>query len=138
MRTFKSVFGVISALGPVLYCGGLLYFFFDQAGGSVQQAEDMGLGPTLIGLGVVGLLFCIPLLYKIMRLITGPRSPRSGGDGGPSASTGDEESGFDADAVIARYMARQTTEAAPNAPAISPTRPSTSPAKRQGFGRKIR
>jgi hypothetical protein len=51
---------------PILYCGGLLYYFLDFSG-SVQEAEMDGLGPTLLGLGVVGLLFCIPFIVKIVR-----------------------------------------------------------------------
>jgi len=52
----KSEFGVIGALVPILYCGSLLYYFLDFSG-SVQEAETDGLGPTLLGLGAVGLLF---------------------------------------------------------------------------------
>jgi hypothetical protein len=74
VQSFKSAFGVISALLPVVYFGGLLYYFFDQAG-SLQQADDMGLSPTLLGLRVVGLLFCVPLIYRILKLFNGPRSP---------------------------------------------------------------
>ena len=135
MRTLKSVFGVTRALVPVLYCGGLLYYFLDVSG-SVQEAETIGLGPTLLGLGVVGLLFCIPLILKIVRIFARPRSPGSGG--GPDTSGRDDESGIEADAAIARYMARQSAQAAPNAPIVSLAREGGGPARRPGFGRKIR
>ena len=135
MRTLKSVFGVIGAVVPVLYCGGLLYYFLDLSG-SVQEAEQDGLGPTLLGLGIVGLLFCIPLIVKIVRIFAGPRSPGSGGRGGPDASTHDGE--FDADAAVARYMARRSAEAAPGSPAAPPAHERGGPARRPGFGRKIR
>jgi hypothetical protein len=72
----KSVFGVIAALVPVLYCGGLLYYFLDNTG-SVEDATAIGLGPTLLGLGAIGLIFCIPLIVKAVRLFSGPRSPES-------------------------------------------------------------
>ena len=135
MRNLKSVFGLIKALGPVLYCGSLLYYFLDVAG-SVQEAETIGLGPTLLGLAAVGLLFCIPLIVKIVRIFAGPRSPGSGGRGGPDGSTHDSE--FDADAAVARYMARRSPEAAPSSPAAPPAHEGGGPARRQSFGRKIR
>ena len=137
MRTLKPVFGVIGALVPILYCGSLVYYFFDLSG-SVQEAETIGLGPTLLGLGVVGLLFCIPLIMKIVRIFVGPRSPGSGGRGGPDASTHDAEGGFDADAALTRYMARRSAEAAPGSPAALPAHEGGGPARRPSFGRKIR
>jgi hypothetical protein len=137
MPTLKSVFGVIGLLLPILYCGGLIYYFLDLSG-SVQDAETIGLGPTLVGLAAVGLLFCIPLMVKIVRIFAGPRSPGSGGRGGPDASTDDGEGGFDADAVLARYMARRPTEAAPGSPVAPPAPQGGGPARRPSFGRKIR
>ena len=137
MRNLKSVFGLIKALGPVLYCGSLLYYFLDVAG-SVQEAETIGLGPTLLGLAAVGLLFCIPLIVKIVRIFARPRSPGSGGRDGPDAPTHDGEGGFDADAVVARYMARRSPEAAPSSPAAPPAHEGGGPARRPGFGRKNR
>src|SRR4051812_25746859 len=107
MRNLKSVFGLAGAVVPVIYCGGLLYYFFDISGGSVEGAETIGLGPTMIGLGAVGLFFCTPLIVKIMRLVSRPRSPGSG----PDKPTDDDGSGFDADAAIARYMAQRSAEA---------------------------
>ena len=132
MRTLKSRFGVMGAIVPILYCGYLLYYFLDLSG-SMQEAETDGLGPTLIGLGAVSLLFSIPLIMKVVRIFAGPRSPGSG----PDASAGDDESGFDADAAIARYMAGRSADAAPNAPSAPPAHRG-GPAKPSGFGRKIR
>jgi hypothetical protein len=135
---FKSIFGVMGALVPILYCGYLLYYFLDLSG-SVQEAQMDGLGPTLLGLGVVGLLFCIPLIVKIVRIFARPRSPGSGGRGGPDAPTDDGEDGFDADAVVARYMARRSAEAAPGSPRLAPpARQGGGPARGPSFGRKIR
>jgi hypothetical protein len=131
VRSFKSVSGVAGALIPVLYCGGLLYYFLDVAG-SVQEAEEIGLGPTVLGLGAVGLLFSIPLILKVLRLFRGPRSggntPRDNGH-----DDGDDDGGFDADAAISRYMARRATEAAAAAtpaPAPRPAPKSGGPAGR--------
>ena len=129
--------GVLSALMPVVYCGGLLYYFLDLSG-SVQEAEEIGLGPTVLGLGAVGLLFSIPLILKILRLFRKPRPPGVGG--GRPMGDDDDDGGFDADAVIARYLARRAVEEAA-APAPRPARQMGGPAKhpsspRPGFGRK--
>ena len=132
MQSLKSAAGLIRVLVPVLYCGGLLFYFFDISGGSVEGVETIGLGPTMIGLGAVGLLFCIPLILKTMRIVSGPRSPGSG----PDKPTDEDRSGFDADAAIARYMAQRSAEAVPSAPAARPARPAGGPASRPGFGRR--
>lgn len=135
MRSLKSVFGIAGALVPIGYCGYLLYYFLDL-GGSVQEVEDMGLGPTVLGLGVVAALFCIPLIFKIMKLFHGPGSPRSGG-GAPNYDDGDDDDGgAAAEAAIARYMARKSAEDAISAPAARPTQQRSNPSGRPSFGRK--
>jgi hypothetical protein len=135
VRKVKSGFGVIAALLPVLYCGGLLYYFIDTSG-SIHQASEIGLGPTLAGLAAVGLLFCIPLFLKIARFLSGPRSPGSDGSGGPDKSGSGGESGFDAAAVVDRYLASRPAEHA-SAPVIAPRATQVAaPGKRSGFGRK--
>ena len=134
MQSLKSAVGLIRVLVPVLYCGGLLFYFFDISGGSAEGVEAIGLGPTMIGLGAVGLLFCVPLIVKIMRIVSGPRSPGSG----PDKPADDDDSGFDADAAIARYMAQRSAEAVPSAPAARPARPAGGSAPRPGFGRRGR
>jgi hypothetical protein len=137
MPTLKSIVGVIGGLAAVLYCGGLLYYFLDVSG-SVHEAQEIGLGPTLLGLGAVGLLFCIVLIVRIVRIFfAGPRAPGSDGRGGPDASTHDGEDGFDADALVARYMARRSTQAAPGSPAAPPAHEGVGQASRPSFGRKI-
>ena len=134
MRTLKPAFGVIGALMPVLYCGSLLYYFFDVSG-SVEGAQELGLGPTLIGLGAGGMLFCIPLIIKLMRIFRAPPAPGSGGR--PDAPTDDTDNGFDADAAIARYMAQRSAEGAPApSPAARPAQGGGGPAR--GFGRRVR
>ena len=124
MRTLKSRFGVIGALVPIFYCGSLIYYFLDLSG-SMQEAGEDGLSPTQLGLGVVSLLFAIPLMMKVVRIFTRPRS-------GPDAPTDDDKSGFDADAAIARYLAQRSTDA----PIVSPGR--GEPARPSGFGRRTR
>jgi hypothetical protein len=136
VRALKPVFGLISTIFAVLYCGYLIHYFL-HVSGSFEDAQKEGLGPTIVGLGIVGLFFLIVLIVKLVLIFVALRSPRSGGDGGPHGPTGDGDGGFDADAVIARYMARQSAEAASNSSA-TPTRPqSGGPPKRPGFGRKI-
>jgi len=132
MRNLKSAFGLAGAIVPVIYCGGLLYYFFG-VGGSIEGVETIGLGPTIIGLGAVGLLFCIPVILKLMRIFGGPP-----GSGGPPGRDDRDEDGFDADAAIARYMAQRSAEAAPPVPTARPVHKSGAPAARPGFGRRGR
>ncbi len=126
------MFGVIRVLLPVLYCGGLIYYFLDQAG-SVEEAESFGLSSTLLGLGVVGLLFSILLIVRIVRMFAGPPSPGSGRHDGPDAPTPDDEGGFDADAAIARYMASRSPD-----PAAPLAHGGGGPARPPSFGRRTR
>ena len=107
MGTPKSMFGVIGALVAVLYWGGLLYYFFDVAG-SVENARQLGLGPTLLAIAAFGLLFLIVLVVRIARMAGRPPSPGKDGHDGSDASKHDDEGGFDADAAIARYMASRS------------------------------
>jgi hypothetical protein len=118
--------------------GGDAACYFLDLSGSVEQAKMDGLGPTLLGLGAVGLLFCIPLIVKIVRIFAGPRSPGSGGRGGPDGSTHDSEGGFDADAALARYMAGRSEEAVAGPPVAPPTHDGRGLATRPSFGRKIK
>jgi hypothetical protein len=135
MRSLKSLFGVAGALVPIGYCGYLLYYFLDLSG-SVEEVKNNGLGPTVLGLGVVAALFCIPLIFKIMRLFRGPGSPRSGGDAPKYDDGDDDDGGAAAEAAIARYMARKSAESATTALAPRPAQQSGGPAKRPSFGRK--
>jgi hypothetical protein len=131
MRTLKSALGIAGALIPIVYCGGLIYYFLDLTG-SVAEAEANGLGPTLLGLAVVGLLFCIPLVVKLIRMLIGSGPSASGGRGGDATSKQDD---VDADALVARYMARRTAEAATDAPL---PHQGGDPAPRPTFGRKVK
>lgn len=110
MRTMKLTFGLIAAAIPVIYCGGLLLYF-----GGVRSAfggmVDSQLGPTMIGLGAIGLVFLILFVLKILRLFGGKGAPAAGGGGGADKTPKDEGSDFDPDAALARYLARQSSGA---------------------------
>lgn len=128
MRMFK----LILAFLPIAYCGWLLFYFLGQGGVNDGPVAD-GLGPTVIGLGVVGLLFCIPLVFKLIRLVVTTRGPEPDADR-PDIPAPKEESSFDADAVIARYLARKQAEAR-GLPSASTQRDGAP--QRPSFGRKI-
>jgi len=136
MRSLRSVFGVIGAFVAVLYCGYLLYYFLNLSG-SVEEAVTDGLGPTLVGLGAVGLLFCALFVWRVVRIFGRPRSPGPGGRTGQNASIDDDESGVEADAMLARYMARRSADAA-DSPATPSAPKDGGPAARATFGRRNR
>jgi len=133
VRALKPVLGLLSTIFAVGYCGYLIYYFYNVSG-SVQDVENNGLGPIMVGLGIVGSVFLIVLIVKLALVFAAWRSPKSRrGSDGP---TRDDDDGFDPDAVIARYMARQAAEAAANPPSLPPTNAGGGPAGRTGFGRK--
>jgi hypothetical protein len=119
----KSVLGWIGALLPVAYCLGFVYYFQSNFGG-FEGAMAIGLGPTMLGLGGIGLLFCLPLVFKIVRLAAGPGKPAPGYE-----AKAEEEPAFDADAALARYMARKASGEIVPPPAPVEARPT--------FGRKL-
>lgn len=133
MKGLKSAFDMIRAFMPVVYCGGLLGYFLYVSNGSLENANALGLGPTFMGLGVIGLIFCIPLALKLIRLFRRP--PSSGSGGGPDAPDND---GFDPDAAIARYMAQRLGEALSARPSAAPAPRGNGPGKPSGFGRRGR
>ena len=127
MRALKPLFGVIQAVVPVIYCGGLLYYFLDFSG-SVENAKQTGLWPTILGLGAVGLFFTVVLAIKYVWAFRSLRAPTSRSDVPP------DDGGFDADAAIARY---KTQHAAEHDPPPALPKPH-GPANQRSFGRKIR
>ena len=137
MGSLKPVIGLLRTVVPIIYCGSLLYYFIGY-GGSIQDAESIGLGPVLLGLAAVGVIFCIVLAIKLVLIFVALRSPGAGGRRGPDAATNDGADNFDADATIARYMARRSAEAGPR----SPTAPVASKAggvtRGSSFGRRVR
>jgi hypothetical protein len=128
MQSMKTGFGIIGALVPVAYCGGLLFYFL-KLGGSAEGVVGIGLGPTVIGLGGVGLLLCIPLLLRVMRAVGDSSSAKSarrrGADGEAGADAAAAEDGdFDAAAALARYMAKKASgliDVPPDEPSVRPS-----------------
>ena len=100
---------------------------------SLKGMAAMGLGPTLLGLGALGLLFMVPLIARLVRLAMTSSSPDA--RGGFVASEPVEEETFDADAALARYLARKA-EGGEDAPSVADPA-STPDAARPVFGRKI-
>lgn len=136
MQPIKSVFGLIMAAIPVVYCLGFL-LYFNSVRTSFGGLLDGALGPTMVGLGVIGLLFLIPLVLRIRKLVAPPAAPKSGSAPRAEEAPREEHSDFDPDAAIARYLARQSSGAGgPGSPAFphsggSPARPAA------GFGRRV-
>lgn len=131
------MFKLILSLLPLVFIGGLLFYFtgFDGwNGGSLSQ----GLGPTVLGLGAVGLIFCIPLAFRLLKLAITPRGPAT--TKGSETEEEEEASRFDADAALARYLARKA-EAGEATPGQAPERPVAfahgDAPPRPVFGRKI-
>jgi hypothetical protein len=102
MKTARSWFGLVGALVPVLFCGGLL-LYLNNVRGAFGGWLDGALGPTMLGLAATGLLFLILFLLKLHRLSAPP--PAKGG--GMDAALAEAKSDFDPDAALARYMARR-------------------------------
>ncbi len=132
MPSLKSVFGMAGTLFAIAYCGGMVFYFLDLTG-SMDEARNQGLGPTIIGLGGVGAIFVLALVFQIVRRLLKARSP--GGGGGPEAPPRGGKGGFDADAAFERYMAQRTPDAAPPAWPSAPATDGQS-SRPGGFGRK--
>lgn len=135
MRALKSTFGLIGAAIPVLYCGGLVYYFANVENFTGVPVGD-DLSPTMFGLGAIGLLFFIPLVLKILRFVGRSGAPGSGSGGGADESAQGEPSDFDPDAAIARYLARQTSGASGPASPLSPHAGGGPARPTSGFGRR--
>ena len=138
-----KVIGVIAGLIPIVYIGWMLRHFVGVGGGTAEGVAGIGLGPTVIGLSVVGLLFALPLIIKLLRATTGVnRVPGASFDAKLNPGEVSDAPAFDADAAFANYMRnRDTTAAAPDAAFGAPaettdaTPPPFTP-RPGGFGRK--
>jgi hypothetical protein len=127
MRTTKSILGLIGALIPLLLIGGLL-LHLNNVRNAFGGLLDGAIGPTMLGLGAIGLIFLGLFIWRIRRLAAPPAPPKSGG--GTDDPPGGERSDFDPDAAIARYMARRAAGGPSAAPGDGgPVRPGS-------FGRK--
>ncbi|MEO5492952.1 MAG: hypothetical protein ABIR08_02875 [Sphingomonas sp.] len=135
MGSMKGAGALIAALVPIAYCGAMIYYFAG-VGGSVQGVAAIGLGPTVLGLGAIGLLFCVPLLLRILKLVGTP-PPKPGAQPRLAVNVPEEEA-FDADAALARYLARKA-EAGEESQTVAAGEPISVPSTgvRPTFGRKI-
>lgn len=125
-----KVLGVIGGLIPLIYIGWLLRHFIGVSGGTAEGVAFIGLGPTVIGLSIIGLLFAMPLIIKLLRATTGvSRVP--GASFKPDEAS--ETAGFDADAAFANYMHGRETKA--DAPVADDDLQPFTP-RPGGFGRK--
>jgi hypothetical protein len=131
MRFFSGALSWAFALIPTVYIGGLIWYFMGFSGGSAEGLVAIGLGPTVAGLTVVGVILTLPLLIKLLRFATGAnRVP-----GARALAIGDtlaETEGFDADAALASYMSKRA-EGPPLGDDALPA-PGTS---RPQFGRRV-
>lgn len=125
----RAVVGWLLALVPIAYIGFFLWHFMGVGGNSMEGVVGIGLGPTVLGLSIIALLFLVGPLIKLVRVASGVnRVPGAGvkvGDDLPATE------GFDADAAFARYM-RERAETPPPPSDLAPT-PDT---PRPQFGRK--
>ncbi len=136
MPKARSTFGVIGALLPVGYCAGLIFYFLNKSS-SLETANEIGLGPTIMGLGLVGLLVCLPLFWNLFRMFSGPASPDSGAGGAQKGPAASGKGKLDADAIIARYLAQRPVEPVPTGPALG-ARAAGATMGRPTFGRRGR
>ncbi len=135
MASLRTGLGLVGALVPVLYCGGLVWYFTDLGGWGDPFVSEQ-LRPTIIGLSIVGLLCAIGFGFKLNRAFAS-RRPGAGGEPPPGPPrSGDGDNGdSDADAMIARYLAQRA--ASDPAAAIPARRPG--PVKASvSFGRRQR
>jgi hypothetical protein len=109
MKTAKSFIGLVAALLPILYIGGLL-FWFSRLNNATYGLFDRALSPTMFGLAAIGLVFVLLFALKLWRMSRPPVMPRSGG-AGPALE--EEKSDFDPDAALARYLARRNAAPVP-------------------------
>ncbi len=133
--------GVIAGLLPLLYIGFMLRHFVGVGGGSIDGIVGIGLGPTVIGLSIVGLLFALPLIIKLLRAATGVnRVPGKSFDTALKPGEVSDEPSFDADAVFANYMRKrdQGGDVPPAQPVAGEFADDAGfvPPRASGFGRK--
>ena len=103
MRFISGLFSWAFALIPTAYIGGLIWYFSGVGGNSAEGVVAVGLGPTVIGLIVVGLILTAPLIVRLIRALSGANKvpgARADAVGEPTGET----HGFDADAAFANYM----------------------------------
>jgi hypothetical protein len=139
MQAAKSWFSVVMALLPVLFFGGM-FLYFSSVNNASFGLLDGALGPTRIGLGALTILFALLFLWRLKRAATPP--PAKVSLSPADAKLEEVKSDFDADAAMARYLARRGEggSAAPAPPPsfAPPPVPTVDgvPIRPGGFGRK--
>ncbi|MBJ7437686.1 MAG: hypothetical protein JHD35_01500 [Sphingopyxis sp.] len=107
-KSLGKVLGVIGGLIPIVWIGWLLYHFVGVGGGTAEGVAGIGLGPTVIGLSIIGLLFALPLIIKLLRATTGVnRVPGASFEAKLKPGEVVVEPEFDADAAFASYMRKR-------------------------------
>ena len=130
MRTTRSFLGLIMALLPIVWAGGL-FLYLNNVRYAFFGLLDGALGPTLMGLGTILIILVFLFVLKFWRAATPPATPKTGGGAGGDSALEEEKSDFDPDAALARYMARRNGEPGAPPPTFGGNRPSQG-----GFGRK--
>ncbi|WP_428629015.1 hypothetical protein [Sphingopyxis sp.] len=134
-----KILGIIGGLIPIIYIGWMLRHFVGVGGDSAEGVASIGLGPTVIGLTVVGLLFALPIIIKLLRAATGVnRVPGASFDAKLKPGEVVVEPEFDPDAAFANYMRRREAGSVDEVPAGSAYNepPTPFPPRTSGFGRK--
>ena len=71
VQTFKSVSGVIGAVFCPSFIAPVSFTTSSMSADRWRMPRRSAWAPTLLGLGIVGLCFCVPLIYvKIVRLVS--------------------------------------------------------------------
>lgn len=127
--TVGGALGIVGAILPLVYIAGSVRQFTGVGGKTVRGTIDLGLDPTILGLALLGLLFSLPLIVKLRRLVSNAGSART---------TASEAEGFDPDAALANYLRSHARDAIPEAPVAADATEEPRPFSRPGgFGRKI-
>ena len=105
MRSLRPLLSLVGGLIGTVYCFGLALYLHGVSFGTWMTRDVFQLRPTIIGLIVVGLLFALPLIIKLVLAALASRPPRVAG-----VANGAVQEAFDADAALARYMARRGDE----------------------------
>jgi hypothetical protein len=134
MKTTRNFTGLFFAGLPILLIGGAL-LYLNNVRNAFGGLLDAHMGPTMIGLAVIGLVCVVTFLLKLRKLSTPPAPPQDRAGDRVDAALAEAKSDFDADAAFARYMARREAGGTAPPPASSgfgnaPSRPAG------GFGRK--
>lgn len=136
MRRVRYALGALSALLSLIYCAHFLYYYVGLSG-PVSEAEKASLGPVLLILAVGGLLCGILLLWRGARIFSRPRAPVEA-KARVYRQPDNSDDGFDADAVVARYLATQSPEPAADIAPMAAAPVPTATAKPVSFGRRGR